>query len=83
MAKLKFTLNKLTKLGFKFTQATGNSYVCKLKNNAIFSLNVIDENTVYSLCSESFCKEMDRYTKPTFYHDINSAVMCLSDDIIK
>ena len=77
MAKLKFTLNKLAKNGFKFTEKRENYYTCSLQNNQELSFCVQDDEVIHDAFCHS-CKGGD-----TFFYGINSVIRTFANEIIK
>lgn len=76
MAKLKFTLNKLAKNGFKFIEKRENYYTCSLQNNNQLSFYAQDGEVVNNAFRHS-CKGGD-----TFFYGMNSVIdSCVSDII--
>lgn len=77
MAKLKFTLNKLAKNGFKFIEARENYYTCKLKNDSKLSFRISGD----VVCNNAFCYSCKG--GDTFFYGIHSVIMSCVGDIIK
>jgi len=77
MAKLKFTLNKLAKNGFKFTEKRENYYTCSLQNNKELSFSVQDGEVINNAFRHS-CKGGD-----TFFYGMNAVIGSCGNDIIK
>ena len=76
MAKLKFTLNKLAKNGFKFIKETENYYTCRLQNNHELSFCVQDDEVIP-------CFEYSRVNgkNPCYFRSIKSVISCLSNKL--
>ena len=83
MATLKFTLNKLSKHGFKFTKNTIHNinpihdfYVLKFKDNSGVSFFTNLDGTVT-------CFKYSRVNgeSPSYFTSINSVISCLSDKL--
>jgi len=77
MAKLKFTLNKLAKNGFKFTETRENYYTCNLQDNNQLSFHVQDGELIH----DAFCHSCKGGN--TFFYGINSVIRSFANEIIK
>lgn len=76
MAKLKFTLNKLAKNGFKFIEERKNYYTCSLQNNQELSFCVQDDEVIP-------CFKYSRVNgeNPCYFTSIKSVISCLSNKL--
>ena len=76
MAKLKFTLNKLAKNGFKFIKERENYYTCSLQDNHELSFLVQDGEVIP-------CFKYSRVNgeNPYFFRSIKSVISCLSNKL--
>ena len=90
MAKLKFTLNKLAKNGFKFIEERKNYYTCSLQNNQALSFCVQDDEVIHdAFCSSIYHTnsrgEILEAISPsqTFFYGINSVIRTFANEIMK
>ena len=90
MAKLKFTLNKLAKQGFKFTETREKYYTCNLQNNQVLSFHAEDGEIINNaFCCSGFYTnsrgEILEAVSPskTFFYGINSVIRTFANEIIK
>jgi hypothetical protein len=83
MAKLKFTLNKLAKHGFKFTKNTTHNinpshdlYVLKFKDNSGVSFYTNLDGTV-----TCFKYSRTNGESPSYFTSIKTVISCLSNKL--